>query len=75
MAKKAAKKPKKRIPGMYRYIYGVLITGFDDNKRLAFDVFNYRDEAMGRAQALKRQGAVKGAKAVKLIATIARLSA
>lgn len=66
------KKPKKRIPGMYRYIYGVLITGFDGNKRLSFNVFNYRDEAVGRAQALRREGAVKGAKAVKLIATMVK---
>lgn len=69
------KKPKKRVPGMYRYIYGVLITGFDGCKRLSFDVFLYRDEAMAHAQSLRRQGMVRGARAVKLIATIARLSA
>lgn len=67
-----AKKAKKRVPGMYRYIYGVLITGFDGNKRLTFDVHNYRADAMQHANELRRSGAVKGAKAVKLIATMAK---
>ena len=70
MARTPAKKAKTPPRGLYRMMYGVLMTHRDGAKLLGGSVFYSRKDAVAHAASL-RGWYCKSARAVKLIATLA----